>query len=77
MKACAAPIWTPTTSCGRHPGRSGGQADQYQGQHAGLRDGGAGEGATVEVTVAAKGGGSEAKAKFVMLDPSDSVVDGC
>jgi fumarate hydratase class I len=33
------------------------------------------KGATVEVTVAAKGGGSEAKAKFVMLDPSDSVVE--
>jgi fumarate hydratase, class I len=32
-------------------------------------------GATVEVTVAAKGGGSEAKSKFVMLDPNDSVVD--
>lgn len=32
-------------------------------------------GNTVEVTVAAKGGGSEAKSKFVMLDPSDSVVD--
>ena len=32
-------------------------------------------GATVEVTVAAKGGGSEAKSKFVMLNPSDSVVD--
>ncbi len=33
------------------------------------------KGATVEVTVAAKGGGSEAKAKFVMLDPGDSIVD--
>jgi fumarate hydratase class I len=33
------------------------------------------KGGTVDVTVAAKGGGSEAKAKFVMLDPSDSVVD--
>ena len=33
------------------------------------------KGATVEVTVAAKGGGSEAKAKFVMLNPSDSVVE--
>jgi fumarate hydratase class I len=33
------------------------------------------KGATVEVTVAAKGGGSEAKAKFAMLNPSDSVVD--
>ncbi|MFY9317683.1 MAG: fumarate hydratase [Burkholderiales bacterium] len=28
-----------------------------------------------EVEVAAKGGGSEAKAKFVMLNPSDSIVD--
>ncbi len=33
------------------------------------------EGAKVDVTVAAKGGGSEAKSKFVMLNPSDSVVD--
>ncbi len=32
-------------------------------------------GATVEVTVAAKGGGSEAKSKFVMLNPSDSIVE--
>jgi fumarate hydratase class I len=32
-------------------------------------------GNTVEVTVAAKGGGSEAKAKFAMLNPSDSVVE--
>jgi fumarate hydratase, class I len=32
-------------------------------------------GATVEVTVAAKGGGSEAKSKFVMLNPNDSIVD--
>ena len=32
-------------------------------------------GDTVEVHVSAKGGGSEAKAKFVMLNPSDSVVD--
>jgi len=29
-------------------------------------------GDTVEVDIAAKGGGSEAKAKFVMLNPSDS-----
>ena len=29
----------------------------------------------VEVHVAAKGGGSEAKSKFVMLNPSDSIVD--
>jgi len=32
-------------------------------------------GDTVEVSVAAKGGGSENKSKFVMLNPSDSVVD--
>src|SRR4249920_2181253 len=32
-------------------------------------------GDTVEVTVAAKGGGSENKSKFTMLNPSDSVVD--
>ncbi len=29
----------------------------------------------LDVTVAAKGGGSENKAKFVMLNPSDSIVD--
>jgi fumarate hydratase class I len=33
------------------------------------------KGSTVEVTVAAKGGGSEAKSKFVMLNPSDSIVE--
>ncbi len=32
-------------------------------------------GATVDVQVAAKGGGSENKSKFVMLNPSDSLVD--
>ncbi|MFM7670407.1 MAG: fumarate hydratase, partial [Betaproteobacteria bacterium] len=32
-------------------------------------------GNTVEVQVAAKGGGSENKSKFVMLNPSDSLVD--
>ena len=32
-------------------------------------------GNTVDVIVAAKGGGSEAKAKFAMLNPSDSIVD--
>ncbi len=32
-------------------------------------------GDTVDVEVAAKGGGSEAKSKFVMLNPSDSIVD--
>lgn len=32
-------------------------------------------GDTVEVDIAAKGGGSEAKSKFAMLNPSDSIVD--
>ncbi len=32
-------------------------------------------GSTVDVQVAAKGGGSENKSKFVMLNPSDSLVD--
>ena len=32
-------------------------------------------GATVDVTVAAKGGGSENKSKFVMLNPSDSIEE--
>ncbi|MDE1156466.1 MAG: fumarate hydratase [Acidobacteriaceae bacterium] len=33
------------------------------------------QGNTVDITVAAKGGGSEAKSKFAMLNPSDSIVD--
>ena len=33
------------------------------------------KGGKVEVSLAAKGGGSEAKSKFAMLNPSDSVVD--
>ncbi len=32
-------------------------------------------GNTVDITVAAKGGGSENKSKFIMLNPSDSIVD--
>ncbi|MFM7973061.1 MAG: fumarate hydratase, partial [Betaproteobacteria bacterium] len=32
-------------------------------------------GHTLEVTVAAKGGGSENKSKFVMMNPSDNLVD--
>ncbi|MEY4588991.1 MAG: hypothetical protein RL497_1067 [Pseudomonadota bacterium] len=33
------------------------------------------QGNTIDIHVAAKGGGSEAKTKFAMLNPSDSVVD--
>jgi fumarate hydratase class I len=32
-------------------------------------------GATIDVTVAAKGGGSENKSKMIMMNPSDSLVD--
>jgi len=32
-------------------------------------------GSGLDITVASKGGGSEAKTKFVMLNPSDSIVD--
>jgi fumarate hydratase class I len=32
-------------------------------------------GNTIEIDIAAKGGGSEAKAKFAMLNPSDNIVD--
>ncbi len=32
-------------------------------------------GNTIDITIAAKGGGSENKSKFVMLNPSDSLVD--
>ncbi len=33
------------------------------------------QGDQLEIDIAAKGGGSEAKSKFVMLNPSDSIVD--
>src|SRR5438874_2085193 len=33
------------------------------------------EGSGVDITVASKGGGSEAKSKFAMLNPSDSIVE--
>src|SRR5580698_7395076 len=33
------------------------------------------QGGSVDITLASKGGGSEAKSKFAMLNPSDSIVD--
>tara|TARA_B100000929_G_scaffold287616_1_gene274618 strand:+ start:1139 stop:2650 length:1512 start_codon:yes stop_codon:yes gene_type:complete len=33
------------------------------------------KGSTIDVQIAAKGGGSEAKSKFVMLNPSDDIID--
>jgi fumarate hydratase class I len=32
-------------------------------------------GGELDITVASKGGGSEAKSKFAMLNPSDSITD--
>ena len=57
------------------PRRPRGQAHEHEGQHArgrALRDR---PRRAVEVSIAAKGGGSENKSKFVMLNPSDSIVD--
>ena len=56
-------------------GRSRRCAQEYRRQHTGLRMSNIVPGDKVEVTVAAKGGGSEAKSKFAMLNPSDSIVD--
>ena len=75
-KACAAPTTTRTTSCAprcwpTRPASAPTRKDNtpavvhYEivpGDH-------------VEVICAAKGGGSEAKSKFAMLNPSDSIVD--
>ena len=45
-----------------------GSAPKYSGQYSGSRQLQLVRGGTVDVTVAAKGGGSEAKSKFVMLE---------
>jgi fumarate hydratase class I len=65
----------PDNRCALDRRRSGFQPQEHKGQHAGgdaRRDG---AGHHVHVTVAAKGGGSENKTKFAMLNPSDSIVD--
>ena len=65
----------PTTSCAPRCSPTPTASAPTRGQHAG---GGARRvvpGDTVEVIVAAKGGGSENKSKFAMLNPSDSIVD--
>ena len=75
-KACAAPTSIRTTSCARRsspippasaPTR---RTTRRPSSHIDLVPGD-----TVEVSVAAKGGGSENKSKFAMLNPSDSIVD--
>ena len=76
MKACAAPISTPRTSCAprsspippspaatpRTTRRACCHVEMVPGDK-------------VAVDVAAKGGGSENKSKFKMMNPSDSIVD--
>jgi fumarate hydratase class I len=67
-----------TTSCAPHPGRPDlRQAQEHQGQHAGGDHVELVPGDKVDVIVAAKGGGSENKSKFAMLNPSDSSSTGC
>ena len=56
-------------------GRPAVRAQEHQGQHAGGHLTEIVPGDKLDVTVAAKGGGSENKSKMVMLNPSDSVVD--
>ncbi len=75
-RACAAPISTPTTSCARRfwPTRPA-RARTPKTTRRRWSTSNWCRATTVEVTVAAKGGGSEAKTKFVMLNPSDSVVE--
>ncbi len=76
-KACAAATSTPTTRCARSiVADPQFDAQEHQGQHAGRDPHASWCPATPSTcTVAAKGGGSENKSKFVMLNPSDSVVD--
>jgi len=56
--------------------RSGRKTHQYQDNTPAVVHMEVVTGDTVEVDIAAKGGGSEAKAKFVMLNPSDSMLTG-
>jgi fumarate hydratase class I len=50
-------------------------AEEHEGQYAGVVKVELVKGNKVDVTVAAKGGGSRGEEKFVMLNPSDSVVE--
>ena len=75
-RACASPTWTRTTACAHRssptrPAPAKNTRDNTPAViHFDLVPGD-----TVEVKIAAKGGGSENKSKFVMLNPSDSIVD--
>jgi fumarate hydratase, class I len=75
-RACAAPISIPTTSCApRSRPTPRASASTPKTTRPPWSTSSWCKGDTVEVTVAAKGGGSEAKSKFAMLNPSDSVVE--
>ena len=75
-KACAARTWIRTTRCARRssPTRRARARTRATTRprsiHFDLVPGD-----TVDVKIAAKGGGSENKSKFAMLNPSDSIVD--
>ena len=65
----------PDNRCALGAGRPGRRPQEHQGQHPGRGHFEIVEGHHVEVICAAKGGGSEAKSKFAMLNPSDDLVD--
>ena len=75
-KACAAPTTIPTTSCAPRcwPIPAGKRTNTRDNTPA-VVNMNVVPGGKLDVIVAAKGGGSEAKSKFAMLNPSDSIVD--
>ncbi len=76
MRACARPISTPRTCCARRSSaHQKGLARTPKDNTPAVIHYEIVPGDTVDVQVAAKGGGSENKSKFVMLEPSDSIVD--
>ena len=80
MKACVAPTCMPGQQAARqHPGRSRrARAQNTKDNTPAVVNMTLVPGDKVEVIVAAKGGGSEAKSKFAMLNPSDSASSsGC
>ena len=75
MRACAAPTQPREQAARLDPRRSRVHPRQHPGQHALRAQGRDGAGRQCRVDVAAKGGGSENKSKFKMMNPTDSIVD--
>jgi hypothetical protein len=75
MKACAAPISTPKTSCAPRCWPTPPSPAQHPDNTPCVLHRRDGAGRKVSVDVAAKGGGSENKSKFKMMNPSDNIVD--